>query len=318
MLRRSLPPEKRLRALKVKDPTLLRYDDAVFEFQKWATLNKVSILSPLLIDKAMCRYFCALKDDSRPLSDATYTVYGWILLKSQCNVPEKQQLSLAKGAIAGWQSRCPGGTRTGADPALLHLFAEEFIALGRTDAAGCLELQLDGYLRPSEAVVARGRDFFPPSASTASPWGMVVGNSEFGETTKSKKQDDTILFDSADRTFLPRILKRITAGKLSLDVPIFPCLTLSVYEELFRKVGKSLGIASLRVTPHTVRHSGPSWDRLHNLRNDSQIQDRGRWACSRSVLRYKKPGRLLLAMSSLPESVRKRMPVALSHVLTHF
>ena len=37
-------------------------------------------------------------------------VFGWTLLRIEAIIPEKQQFVLAKGAVADWQSRCPGGT----------------------------------------------------------------------------------------------------------------------------------------------------------------------------------------------------------------
>ena len=53
-------------------------------------------------------------------------------------------------------------------------------------------------------------------------------------------------------------------------------------------------------TPHTVRHPGPSYDAIHQLRSLPEIQQRGRWSCPGSVARYKRPGRLLLQASRLP------------------
>ena len=70
------------------------------------------------------------RQDSRPLSDTSYTGFGWVLFKSKVTIPEKQRLVLAECAVAGWQSRCPGGTRTGAEPDLLRLCGKEFGALG--------------------------------------------------------------------------------------------------------------------------------------------------------------------------------------------
>ena len=144
---------------------------------------------------------------------------------------------------------------------------------------------------------------------------MVVGNSEFGEVTKTGLRDDTVLFNSTDRPFVAGILRKVVTPKLGKDERVFPLLTLPIYEDLFRKVGRRLDTAHLRITPHTVRHSGPSWDRLQNLRTESQIKRRGRWACERSLQRYKKPGRLLLFMSRVPALAKRRMKSALTSVL---
>lgn len=41
------------------------------------------------------------------------------------------------------------------------------------------------------------------------------------------------------------------------------------------------------------RHSGPSYDAIHQLRSLPEIQQRGRWSCPGSVARYKRPGSAL-------------------------
>jgi integrase len=315
-IRRALPPERILRALKVKDPTILRYHHCVSEFVLWCRMNNSRIDSPSRIDKAMCMYFMELRNDARPSSDAAYTIFGWILLRGTRSTPERTQLPLAKGSLAGWVSRSPGGTRTGIDPALIHVYANEFMMIGRTDAAVCLEIQLDTYARPSEAIELRGRDFFPPNPRNKTPWGVVFGNSEFDETTKTKQQDDTVLFDSVDRPFAGNIVQRVVKPIIGTDVKLFPHLSLAIYEKLFRQVSAKLKLKRFRITPHTIRHSGPSFDRLKNFRSESQIQERGRWACTRSVMRYRKPGRLLLSMSQLPSAVQKMMKTALKTVIS--
>jgi hypothetical protein len=80
-----------------------------------------------------------LRNDARPSSDVAYTIFGWILLRGTRSTPERTQLPLAKGSLAGWVSRSHGGTRTGIDPALIHVYANEFVLIGRTDAAVCLK-----------------------------------------------------------------------------------------------------------------------------------------------------------------------------------
>ena len=74
IIRQKLPPERRLRALKVKSPTLLRYHRSVVDFEQWCQQRRFRLGSPAQVDSALCKYFIELKDDSRPLSDASYTV----------------------------------------------------------------------------------------------------------------------------------------------------------------------------------------------------------------------------------------------------
>jgi len=294
-----------MRALKMQDVTLLRYHDAVADFREWAQSRQLSLVGLKRADTAMCEYFKALREDSRPPSDASYCLFGWVCLVCDSSGPERFLMTRARAALSGWQKRSPSGTRTGISIDLLHVFATEFANMGELDAGRCLEIQLDGYLRPSEAIHLQGRDIFKIPESGG--FGLVIGNEEFGETTKAGCTDDTILLDSVDRSFVNRIMTAAVKGKLGKQKRLFPDLTLAKYESLFRQVSKKLGLVRFRISPHVVRHSGPSWDALRKLRSFEEIQARGRWACLKSVARYRKPGRLLLEDAKLDKSVRKLM-----------
>ena len=54
----------------------------------------------------------------------------------------------------------------------------------------------------------------------------------------------------------------------------------------------------MNLSPYQTRHSGPSIDRAKKLRTLHEVQKRGNWRSTTSVLRYEKAGRL----SKLPES----------------
>ena len=43
-------------------------------------------------------------------------------------------------------------------------------------------------------------------------------------------------------------------------------------------------------TPLCARHGGPSQDARGNARSLGEVQSRGRWACMKSVARYRKSG----------------------------
>ena len=63
--------------------------------------------------------------------------------------------------------------------------------------------------------------------------------------------------------------------------------------------------------PHSLRHTGPSFDMLEQgvdqkpYRTERQVQTRGRWANSESVLRYWKTFVYLKALSEVPDRVRR-------------
>ena len=144
---------------------------------------------------------------------------------------------------------------------------------------------------------------------------MIFSNSELGHTTKTKTQDDTVLLDSLDRDYAPGLLKMIFQCKRSSKGPLFPSLTLANYEAAFRTAKQQIGLGHLQLTPHAVRHSGPSIDALHRSRSAAEIQNRGRWRCAKSIQRYQKPGQMLAKMSRVPQHVWDNAKQALPQVL---
>ena len=56
----------------------------------------------------------------------------------------------------------------------------------------------------------------------------------------------------------------------------------------------------LDITPHVMRHSGPSNDRALHCRTIEEVQKRGRWLASTSLRRYEKSARLSRLVADLP------------------
>ena len=76
------------------------------------------------------------------------------------------------------------------------------------------------------------------------------------------------------------------------------------YPELatgFRKAERAADVATV---PYQRHHSGPSSDRIKDLRSLESIQKRGRWASFASVRRYEKHGCLSTAAAATPIGVR--------------
>ena len=67
---------------------------------------------------------------------------------------------------------------------------------------------------------------------------------------------------------------------------------------------EELGLGKLKLTPHGLRHSGPSTDSLHRIRDITTIQARGRWKSPSSGARYRKPGRMLLLHQFVPQNLK--------------
>ena len=263
----------------------------------------------------MSEYFADLYEDGEPYNEASYTLYGYILLRTNESIPEKQLFPKARGALKGWSAASPQSSRTGADPLLWYLLAQHMAEFD-PPAATALLLQLDSYARPSEIIGVYKEDVIRPSTKQCKFWGIIFGNSDLGLTTKTGTQDDTVLLDSLDRSYAPALLKVVFQKCRGESGPLFPSLTLASYEAAFRKAKQMAQLSQFQLTPHAVRHSGPSVDSLTKCRSPAEIQARGRWKCAKSIMRYQKLGQMLSKMSRVPQQVWDAAALALPQALT--
>ena len=312
---KQIRPERLLRIKRIQARTLLLYDDHVQLFLQWVKHRKANLKSESLVDKWMSIFFHALFEDGAPQNTASYTLFGWIALRMVPTKPERDLLPLSRSALAAWRGISPVRARVGVPPQVVYKFAAFCVKNGNASAAAAVLLQYDLYARPSEILGVKGRDLVAPVEAMSSHWGLIFGNSDFGETTKVKAVDDVVFADSPHRPFAGRLLKFLSRSCLHLDVEIFPT-TLTQYEELFRCFSKHHKLPSGLFTPHCIRHSGPSYDAIHAHRTFADIQARGRWSCAASINRYKKPGRLLLQASRLPSALQKFSQTDLDSTLT--
>lgn len=193
-IRARLPRHLQLKSLKVKDPTLKKYTGCVDQFLEVARNNRWDISNVNLADVRMSEYFAELCESGAAYNTASYTLFGYLLLRCDENVPDRQLFPRSRAALKGWSSRYPQCSRTGADPLIWYLVAD-VIADSQPPIAAALLLQLDTYARPSEILQVRFGDVVKPVSKVCSYWGIIFGNSDRGAMTKAKLQDDTVLID---------------------------------------------------------------------------------------------------------------------------
>ena len=81
---------------------------------------------------------------------------------------------------------------------------------------------------------------------------------------------------------------------------MFP-FSLAEIEKSFKQASIAVGVTALRITPHTMRHGGPSTELVEGTTSKLEAQSRGRWACLQSLNRYEKRGRLVRQLAKMPE-----------------
>eukprot|EP00435_Cladocopium_sp_Y103_P017187 s872_g4.t1 len=320
-IRSSLPKHRQLKALRVQDVTLVKYKSCVEQFLATCAKRRWSLRNVQLADKHMSEYFAELCEEGCTYNLASYTLFGYLMLQTDEPTADKNLFPQARAALKGWSSRFPQCSRSGADPLIWFLLANH-IADHNPMAAAALLIQLDSYARPSEILHVKKRDVITPTSKTCKYWGIIFGNSEFGELTKTKQQDDTVLLDSLDRTYAPKVLQMVFKKCRQRNQLIFGSISLREYENLFKQARKDAVLAQFDFTPHCVRHSGPSCDFLQRARTATEIQTRGRWGTQKAILRYQKPGQMLARMRKIPQDVwdkaEKALPLVMQKLQRHF
>jgi len=80
---------------------------------------------------------------------------------------------------------------------------------------------------------------------------------------------------------------------------------LGIHENTLRnKIAEAatrLGLASLSITPHTLRYGGATTDKIQGKMTDSEIQTRGRWENARTMRQYVQIARLMEQTALIPE-----------------
>lgn len=178
----------------------------------------------------------------------------------------------------------------------------QLLRQGHVHTAIAMGLQYHTYMRPSEVITLQHHQLCPPVKKTLNAynhWGVVLAPEELGTTTKTGETNESLLINSGYHPRLPSVLSAVHIRNSRKSV--FPSLTLAVYEKHFKQAVDALDLP-LDLTPHIIRHSGPSNDFYHQRKSIKQIQRHGRWAAEKSVKRYMKSALIMQAWAKLNDT----------------
>ena len=167
------------------------------------------------------------------------------------------------------------------------------------------------YLRPVSNMKLRKRCLVPPVRGASNHWCLLLNASEFNLQSKTGTSDDSVVWDVRDLAFMARIFPLLARGNPDDKVWDF------TYPELCRMVKLASEAIRIPFVPYQLRHSGPSWDSLQNLRPFLEVQKRGMWASYSSVARYEKAAHTLAEYRKVPESMRLYLDQVLANLERH-
>jgi len=139
---------------------------------------------------------------------------------------------------------------------------------------------------------------------------VVIALANRGEPAKNHEFDDGYTLEAHDRDFLKDLMRRHLHHKPLKD-RIFDHLTLPALEKDFRQFSKS---ELIKMTPHGLRHAGPSHDHYYHNVAIQDLQVRGRWLALQSCRRYAKPSQMLRQLAALTASQRRRAAKAADEI----
>ena len=313
----------------VSQKTRRVYREHYDRFLAWCTRRSLNTLSKADADAALEKYLDQVFFDGVEAYTARCTVWGFGFVRDldMC----RADFPKAHRALKGWRAAAPEGTKepaawesivVGAD-ALASAAGVE--ALGRRVALGAARaalVQFDTYARPNEILKVKKEDLIPPTRRLRF-WHVVLNPRPTGKEgdeqdlfrasvgveraamSKQRTFDNSVAVADENSEVTGRSLLRQMLPEWRRRTPdgarLFP-LAFSEYEKAWRWASGMLALKTT-ITPHMLRHGGPSCDFAHGSRALVQIQERGQWVSLKSCQRYKKAGVYQQVVASLPAAV---------------
>jgi hypothetical protein len=222
---KPLSKDLQLRALKVSQVTLNRYLHSIQVFEQWCSEHR-HVSQRASLDSRVNAYLAHLYEEDAEITVASYLIYGLQLLR--CKIPKEQFLVESKQSLAGWRRQSPGKMRIPVPEEFVYDLATLALEQRKLDLAMLLVIQLDGYLRPSEALTLTVQHLNRPQGKRYPHWSLIIAPSTLGQTTKTGKSDDSILLgDHSQNRWVRECLRLWSQTKTDR---LFPDITLNAYE----------------------------------------------------------------------------------------
>ena len=213
-------------------------------------------------------------------------IAGWLAVFPEFNRHGARNLVRAIRALRGWRRVAPSRSRKPLPWPTVAALAVRMIAHNRCDMAVWTLVCFSAYLRPKEAFGMQRRDLIPPRAGITDHWALLIAPQEREDRTKTGDFDDSVLLDTPFLKWVSQALEILKEGPV--DSPLWDF----DYPELLAMFVRAAKELRIKAVPYQLRHAGPSWDRIRQLRSAEAVRKRGRWRRQASCARYEKHARV--------------------------
>ncbi len=209
---------------------------------------------------------------------ASRTVHGLAWANPQWGQSVRHALPLAWSSLAGRNRLDPGMSIPPAPVDVVLAIAHVMLECGHPNSGLAVLLMFEGYFRIGEVLSLRLDQFIQgdPLVNGSAGWSRIMlFPEEQRERSKTNIHDGCIVMDLGRQRFFVECLCRL---QLHCDAnPKDKIIGISYpqFNAHLKEAIKVLRIEVLNVTAHTFRHSGPSHDRLHDVRDAMAVQQRG-------------------------------------------
>jgi len=308
---------QRLLAHTISDSSAVRqYLPAARGFIEFGRKHELACGTWVQLDEAMLQYLgqmCYV--DKKNVQQGVLAVNGVVYLYPNAS----REMPQSWRALKGWSI---ASITAEGQPVAMETLAcmEDYLRnLGTdegTQAADCMPLAVDGYLREQDLFQLRVEDvLLQDNAEGTRVATLLLGRGERGERCKSGRDQGVVMDEPYSAEILEKRVREAEAKcfgpKVGARDRRAKARIFTIKADAYRRLWK---IAALAVTgnkegagvPHSARHTGATRDMTLGYRTVEQVMKRGRWKALSSVNRYAKPHAWYQAMSKQSDEVLER------------
>jgi hypothetical protein len=295
----ALPGMSFLQSNAVAPSTLKTYKARVTDFEKFA---KENLFWPMKLaadlDGPLSEFLTLRYLLGYAAADGNKTVAAVLFFRQGIRL---RDLPRCRQSLQGWMRVDPPMSLVPPPWTVVSAFAVQ-MERALKGAGLAVVMAHDAYLRPGELLGLHCQDVLPPSPPDHPHWSIIVRAREWETPSKTGDFDDTIPLDRVEtKALFAEMLPMLLRGRLPQEL-----LWKFSYREFLTAFNNAGDLLALNKTfrPYSLRHSGPSHDRLTKERSIAAVARRGRWLCETTARRYDKNGKTQQVWLSLSQKLQ--------------